>query len=51
MLEEELNAVKSPIWDVDFSQMPAHMPLPSPRSNESASKCVVAVLAPMAISV
>uniref|UniRef100_H2Z2H5 histone acetyltransferase n=1 Tax=Ciona savignyi TaxID=51511 RepID=H2Z2H5_CIOSA len=35
MLEEELNASNSPIWDVDFSQMPAHMPLPSPRSNDS----------------
>lgn len=35
MLEEELFADNSPIWDVDFSQMPAHMPLPSPRSNDS----------------
>ncbi|XP_076804539.1 histone acetyltransferase KAT2A-like [Clavelina lepadiformis] len=35
LLEEELNASNSPIWDVDFSQMPAHMPLPSPRSNDS----------------
>ncbi|XP_039251065.2 histone acetyltransferase KAT2A-like [Styela clava] len=36
MLEEELYATDSPIWDVDFSQMPAHMPLPSPRSNDSS---------------
>nr|BAP33937.1 histone acetyltransferase gcn5 [Polyandrocarpa misakiensis] len=35
MLEEELYSSNSPIWDVDFSQMPAHMPLPSPRSNDS----------------
>ena len=40
MLEEELNATKSPIWDVDFSQMPAHMPLPSPRSNESMNDLI-----------
>lgn len=37
MLEEELYANNSPIWDVDFSQMPAHMPLPSPRSNDSST--------------
>lgn len=36
MLEEELFGENSPIWDVDFSQMPAHMPLPSPRSNDSS---------------
>ena len=40
MLEEELNANNSPIWDVDFSQMPAHMPLPSPRSNESVNDLI-----------
>ena len=40
MLEEELNANNSPIWDVDFSQMPAHMPLPSPRSNESINDLI-----------
>uniref|UniRef100_H2Z2H4 histone acetyltransferase n=1 Tax=Ciona savignyi TaxID=51511 RepID=H2Z2H4_CIOSA len=40
MLEEELNASNSPIWDVDFSQMPAHMPLPSPRSNDSLTKYI-----------
>nr|CAB3257876.1 histone acetyltransferase KAT2A [Phallusia mammillata] len=41
MLEEELNASNSPIWDVDFSQMPAHMPLPSPHSNDSANELFI----------
>ena len=41
MLEEELNSSNSPIWDVDFSQMPAHMPLPSPRSNESSNELLI----------
>jgi len=36
VLEEELNSEDSPLWDEDFTQAPAHLPLPSPMSNDSS---------------